>query len=161
MNEFSIMPSPIRRTATSISRDSVEKEWTPELDFFNSGDLSVTYVVNIGRYIRQGSLISGFLFIQTNTFTHTTASNSFLVRNLPHIVREGNGIFRGCGYGHFTWHGITKPNYTSLDAHFIPTTNFFVLQMSGSAQPISDVVPADVPTLGPVALFGGFQYLAE
>ena len=155
-----LQPSPSTRTGKNVFPGGLERDWTPVLTFVTPGDLSVSYLANFGRYVRQGSLISGFMLLQTTSFTHTTASLDLLITGLPYPVRKIPGVVRSFGGGSFTWAGITKANYTQLNPAFIPDQTYLSFNMSGSAQAFSDVVAADVPTAGTVTLIGSFQYIA-
>jgi hypothetical protein len=142
--------------AINLNQDLVldQGTWTPAITFATPGDLAVTHVAQIGNWFRIGNHVKASFQISTSAFTHTTASGNLQVTGLGSVPLVAvNNMFGGS----MQWRGITKANYTDICPTIDTSTITFV--MSGSAQPISNVVAADMPTGGAVVLRGSVEFL--
>jgi hypothetical protein len=70
--------------------------WTPTVDFATTGDLSVSYTDQTGRYIKIGPWVFTFARVRF-TPTFSTASGNFQVKGLPFTVRTGGEVLTGGG----------------------------------------------------------------
>lgn len=84
-------------------------DWTPAFSFDTPGDLSITYTLQTGRYVRLGPLVIAFFHLNMSVFTHTTAAGGAKITGLtyPSVITSGYGIV------HFT-------NVTFADLHITP-----------------------------------------
>jgi hypothetical protein len=131
--------------------------WTPVLTFATPGDLNVVYSTQVGTYLRVGSLILATFNIATSTFTHGTASGDCNITGLPFASKNVTGDIH---YGVLAWAGITKANYTQINASLAPNLSLMTLQAYGSAQAAATIAVADMPTGGAVRLRGTIIYEA-
>lgn len=65
--------------------DYEEGTWTPVLTFTTIGDLTVAYSAQIGRYVKIGKMVHLHGFINTTTFTWTTATGEMRITGLPFL----------------------------------------------------------------------------
>lgn len=63
--------------------DYEEGTWTPTIQFDVTGNLSLVYSAQNGRYTKIGNLVRYDCFVATTTFTHTTATGSMYIGGLP------------------------------------------------------------------------------
>lgn len=131
--------------------------WTPALTFATAGNQNIAYTHQVGRYFRVGPFVIVFFSIQTSTFTHTTASGDLQITGLPVAPSNISGMI---WQGALSWGGITKASYTQINTETHSGQTLFWFRASGSAQAVSTVVAADVPTGGTVTLRGYFAYTA-
>jgi hypothetical protein len=131
--------------------------FTPVLTFATPGNLSVTYDTQAGFYTKNGREVTLSIALDTATFTHTTASGALTITGLP-FTALGTSGYRATGG--VVWTGITKANYTEVKAVIEAGQVVMILQASGSAQVVSNVAAADMPTTGNVQLFITITYFA-
>lgn len=126
--------------------------WTPSLTFAVPGDLSVAFTTQIGEYYRVGDWINLYFWLQTSTFTHTTASGNLFVTGNPFTAKTLASMRWNGSMGQFQ--GVTKANFTQ----FMPGINSAGVNMSvaasGSAQTTGTITAADMPT-GTTKIFAG------
>lgn len=129
--------------------------WTPVLTFATPGDLSVSYSLQAGDYIKIGSLVIANFAIATSAFTFTTATGNLKITGAPYPNDMATNLQAD---GALAWGGITKTNYTQVCAQINTggTDIFFVASGSGQAQSI--VSASDTPTGGTVVLRGCLAY---
>lgn len=135
--------------------DYEEGTWTPALSFATAGDLSVAYASRNGYYTKVGRLVTAYFFLQTSTFTHTTASGNCRISGLPFANSNDTN---NNAIGAMRWQGITKTNFTDVAATPESNATYLLLIASGSAQGGSFVAAADMPTTGTVVLAGTVTY---
>lgn len=136
--------------------DYEEGSWTPVLTFVTPGNLSVTYSVQLGYYIKIGKLVMVSWQISTSAFTHTTANGALNITGLP-FTHENFGISsRGIG----SIGGVTKATYTQF--LFTIATNSAIIGglAGGSGVAPAAIDAADMPTGGTVALGGTIMFRA-
>lgn len=121
--------------------------WTPTLTCVTPGNLAVTYTTQSGTYSRVGQLVCYTFFVQTLTFTHTTASGTIFLSGMPISPTGGVTYLGSCVPS-----GYTKANYTQVQS-FITSANIF-FYASGSAQAAAVMTITDFPTGGTVILAG-------
>jgi hypothetical protein len=131
--------------------------WTPAITFVTNGDLSVTYSIQSGRYIRVGKLVAAFFNLATSAFTHTTASGSIQITGLP-VAAEGSNFMGGGSLFQMT--GVTKAGYTAFDPHVLASGQVVRIGAKASGSAASNVSAADMPTGGSVNLKGVVIYLS-
>lgn len=135
--------------------DYEEGTWTPALSFVTAGDLSVAYASRNGYYTKVGRLVTASFFLQTSTFTHTTASGNCQISGLPFANSSDTN---NNSIGAMRWQGITKASYTNVVAIPESSVTYLLLGASGSGQAGSFVAAADMPTTGTVILAGTVTY---
>jgi hypothetical protein len=123
-----------------------EGTWTPVLTFATMGNLVRTYSAQRGEYQRVGDRCHFSFTITTATFTHTTASGNLEITGLP-FTSEANQGFQTAMLA-----GYTKANYTHVGAFTPSSTTMVRIQAGGSGQPLANIVAADMPTGGTVAI---------
>lgn len=140
-----------------ITMTSTTGTWTPTLGFATPGDESVIFSTQFGSWSRDGDLVMAMFNLVTSTFTHTTASGNIEIGGLPFASanladQDARGIL--------SWQGITKASYTQVNLNLLSNASLMTLQALGSAQAVSNVVAADMPTAGSVILAGHILYKA-
>lgn len=150
-------PDKVIRGVRNLFENYAFDTWTPALTFATAGDLSIAYSAQVGQYIKIGKLVIAFFSLTTSTFTWTTASGNARITGLPFTADNSATIFYP---GALSWGGITKANYTQIVPRVDNNTAFAVLAASGSAQSITTVAAADMPSAGTVTLRGCAPYLA-
>lgn len=118
--------------------------FTPSLTFATPGDLSVAYSTRSGFYTVAGNVVFINFTIITSTFTHTTASGNLRMSGFPFTVSASTTSFRHLGP--VEWQGVTKANYTDVNIAPVGAATYGNFQACGSAQNVSTVSVADVPT---------------
>lgn len=146
------------RSVRNLYENYTGDTWTPVLTFATAGDLSVTYTEQVGQYIKIGKLVIAFFGITTSAFTWTTASGNARITGLPYTADNSATIRYP---GSLSWGGITKANYTHIIPRVDNNTAFAVLAASGSAQSITTVAAADMPSAGTVTLRGCAAFIAS
>jgi hypothetical protein len=133
--------------------------WTPVLTFATPGNLAVTYTNQVGRYVRHRELVTIFGTIVTASFTHTTASGDLQVTGIPYPHQGGASGFMSVGA--VIWGGITKANYTQVNARIAAALPSIVdFNASGSGVAAGNVLAANMPTGGTVVLIFTITYPA-
>lgn len=137
--------------------DYEEGTWTPVLTAATPGNLSVAYTTQVGRYIKIGKLVRATCFIQTSTWTHTTASGDIQITGLPfaHVTSSG-----GDSYGAVIFNGFTKANYTQMTAAITSALSLINMIVCGTGQTNAIAAVTDFPTAGTVVLRVTISYEA-
>ena len=137
--------------------DYEEGDCTPGITFDTVGNLSVVLSTAVGKYVKLARVVVASLTAITSTFTHTTASGNVQLTGLPFTVENISGLrSNGCG----EWQGITKTNYTDINARPVVATTYCAMVASGSGQTIDPVDFNDMPTGGSVILAQTVSYRA-
>lgn len=136
--------------------DYEEGTWTPTLTFATPGDLSVTYAVRSGTYIKIGSTVTIGMAITTSAFTHSTASGNMNITGNPFIASSSTS---SRGSGSLDWGGITKAGYSTVIASCTESSTIISFVASGSGLSPSQVISADVPSSGSPRLISTFQFM--
>lgn len=123
--------------------DYEEGTFTPGLTFLTPGNLSVTYIAQVGSYTKIGNLVRLSFHIVTATFTHTTASGQCFVTGVPFASANVTNNDHECAG---LWEGITKANYTDVAGMILSNQTQIGLMASGSGQTFATVTAADMPT---------------
>jgi hypothetical protein len=149
-NQASFLPGSISGTCnTGGIIATTNRNWTPVLSFSTPGNLTVTYAVQKGTWSRVGDYTYYTCDIQTSSFTHTTASGPLLVSGLPFNAKNVTNVNHlGATY----WQGITKAGYTQVGVQLPANATVFAFPAFGSAQAVSNVSAADMPTGGSVVI---------
>lgn len=130
--------------------------WTPAITFVTPGNLSVTYSVQLGDEIVIGKLRIATCVLVTSAFTHTTASGDLLITGFPASTQNVTG-YRA--HGACSWSGVTKANYTDINALMLQNDNKAYLYASGSGQTGVFLTAADMPSGGNVTIVFTISYL--
>lgn len=141
--------------ATWITMTSTTGTWTPTLGFATPGDESIIFSIQFGSWSRDGDLVMAMFNLVTSTFTHTTASGNIEIGGLPFTSAN---LADQDARGVLSWQGITKASYTQINLDLSSNASLMTLQALGSAQSVSNVVVADMPTAGSVILVGHILY---
>lgn len=150
-------PEKVTRAIRNLYENYTIDTWTPVLTFATAGDLSVVYSEQVGQYVKIGNLVLAYFGITTSTFTWSTASGNARITGLSFTaLNTATTHFPG----ELSWGGITKANYTHIVPRVDNNTAFAVLAASGSAQSITTVAAADMPSAGTVTLRGCATFLA-
>lgn len=123
--------------------------WTPVLTCAIPGDLAITYTTQNGRYSRIANLVVADFRIITSSFTHSTASGLISITGFPFGAA---GVTGDKAYGAGRWQGITKANYTDVEAQMNGASNAAFLAASGSGQAVALLPITDLPSGGAVEL---------
>lgn len=144
-------------TAGTVPLQSSITAWTPVLTFATPGNLSVAYAANgqLGSYIRTGNQVTCSFFIQTSTFTFTTASGNLQITGQPFTPNNSTNRY---GIGSMAFSGITKTNYTNFTPFASPGSTIITVIASGSGQAVDNVTAANMPTGGTVILNGSVTF---
>jgi hypothetical protein len=138
--------------------DYEEGTWVPVLTFATPGDVAVTYSsARTGVYTKIGRVVTVGYVVDCSAFTRSTASGGLQITGLP--FPAANVAFQNT-YNCGGFQGITKAGYTQIAARIQANTSLIDFFASGSAQSLSQVVVADVPSGGTPTLFGSVTYVA-
>lgn len=148
------------RTSLGLTIDTdvagVERgSWTPVLTCATPGNLSVSYTTQMGRYERNGKLVTLYFNITTSAFTHTTASGQVNITGIPFTCLTLSGL--NC-LANLTFQGITKANFTQFNPRIQNNATTMQISASGSAQTTANLVITELPTGGSVILYGSVTY---
>lgn len=133
-------------TGTSELFDDYEEgTWTPQITASTVGDLAVTYSSQTGLYTKIGRTVTVYASIATSSFTHSTASGTARITNLPFTVGQR-------GLGLLAFDNITKTAYTSFFAGASAGTTYADLSASRSGGTTSTVKITEMPSAGAVFL---------
>lgn len=124
-------------------------DWTPVLTFSTPGNVSVAYTVQVGKGKKVGTEVTLWGHIVTSSFTHTTASGECRITGSPYTSLAVTGyVPRGA----CSWSGVTKANYTHIQAAMVQSSAIVNFYCSGSGQAIDTLNFGDMPTGGAVQL---------
>jgi hypothetical protein len=121
--------------------DYEEGTWTPTLSFTTPGNLSVTYIRNVGSYKKIGAQVIANCSIVTATFTHTTASGNATITTLPFTTAATYYNMAALSY-----EGITAATLTSCIAYLSPSATTVFIVGCGSAAAQAAISTAEMPT---------------
>ncbi len=139
--------------------DYEEGSWTPALTAAVPGDLAITHVLQIGRYVKIGSEVTLWGVVTTSAFTHTTASGDLQITGIPAgLVSITLANFFAVGALQFS--GITKANYTQFVPQLANNSTTLRIVASGSGQPDSAVAITEMPSGGTPSLVLQLTYRA-
>ena len=142
----------------TINVGATVSTWTPTLTFSTPGNLSVTYSVRYGGYIKIDKLVIVNFNIQTSAFTHTTASGTLQITGLPFTSQNVTNDI-GVG-GAMEFRGITKAGFSQFSSLVTSNDTKIIFVASNTGTTPSSVVVADVPTGGTVVLVGTLCYVS-
>lgn len=132
--------------------------WTPALTFATPGDLSVTYVAQIGTCTRIGRLVTVTFNVVTSTFTHSTASGAVNITGpLPFTSENVAGQHF---VGSMMVGGITKAGYTQFVPRITHNVSLLEVMANGSGVTSANVSATDMPSGGTVNFRGTLTYQA-
>lgn len=141
---------------SSAPASETPTSWTPDLSFTVPGNLSVTYSVQSGTYIKRGRLVTAWFMISTSAFTHTTATGVLRITGLPFAISNSHEMHMPLG----AFAGITKANYTQFECRMTNGDSFLEIIASGSGQTLATVSDTDVPSGTNKFLYGCVMYTA-
>jgi hypothetical protein len=141
----------------NVLDDYEEGTWTPGLTFATPGNLSIAYSLQNGYYTKVGRFITVSFAMVTSTFTWTTASGNFLLSGLPFTPNATDASYRS--YSPVLFSGINKASYSSVVAAALGNNANMQLLACGMGQAVANLVAADVPTAGTVAIGGNMNYV--
>ena len=161
MSEYQIAQSPRLRTSNATFQIGARKPFTPSLTFSTPGNLSVTYVRQVGDSYRIGDLVFCNGYMTLSAFTHTTAADDLLITGFPYVAKPASSSGGLGSFGTLRFSGITKANYTQFVIEVSPDTTQAVVRCSGSGQTVSIVAASDMPTGGNVSFVFSITYLTN
>lgn len=132
--------------------------WTPAITAGTVGNLSVSYVQQLGYMTMNGNMITAWFDILTSAFTHTTASG---IISITGLLLRGSSLMSPWFSGGVNFSGLTKANYTQIIAAVPIATTTITLYASGSGQANAQLAITDFPTGGTVRLQGCVTYLTD
>lgn len=123
--------------------DYEEGTCTPTLTLSTAGDLSVAYSVQVGFYTKIGNLVTVWADLVTSTWTHTTASGTFLSGSLPFTPssttnREAKGAT--------SFAGVTLVGHTQVVARIIAGNGNLRFAACGSGTALGNLGVTNVPS---------------
>jgi len=131
--------------------------WTPVLTFQTPGDLSVTYSVQVGQFVKIGKLVILTGQISTSAFTHTTASGDARITGLPFTsINIANLVATGT----FLYEGITKAGFMAFYPQITSNVAYIEFRAVGSGVSLSAIQAGDLPSGGSVTFRFEIAYLA-
>lgn len=143
----------VASTDANTLDDYEEGTWAPVLFFAVTGNMSVAYTTQVGRYTKIGRLVHYSVRITTSSFTHTTASSSLLIAGLP-FTSSADSI----GEAATTMGGWTKAGYTHPTVENQAGTAFLRVLASGSGVGVSGIAAADCPSGGTIEIVATGTY---
>lgn len=149
-NFFTQLSSQTSNSGTNIVSSYEAGNFTPVLTFETPGNLSVTYSAQVGRYTKNGRLVTLSVTILTSAFTHSTASGDLTITGLPYPAA---GVANVNGVGAVGFQGITKANYTQFTPLVASGTSLIKILAAAQAQVLSTVSASNMPSGGSVQLF--------
>lgn len=125
--------------------------WIPDFQFAGgNGDLARIFSVQVGTYSRIGDMLRASFRLVTTTWTFTTAAGNLRIIGLPYPKAvEVLDEMGGC-----VFQGITKAGYTNFALTTTSGQSFINITASGSAQAVSLVTAADMPSGTPQSVQG-------
>lgn len=129
--------------------DYEEGSWTPVITFATPGDLSVTYLVQAGRYTKIGDVVTVVCAIQTSAFTHSSASGNLTITGFPFAALNVSNLHYYCP---LSWQGITKGTFTDYVVRLTSGGSSAIVLCSASATGVGSVGATDMPTGGTVVV---------
>ena len=133
----------------NVLDDYEEGTWTPTLTAATPGNLSVVYITRVGSYTKVGEVVRLDVYIETSTFTHTTASGRMRITGVPFT---NNAAYYGSGS--LTVDDFTKAGYVCCSAIIDPNTAIINGYASGSGVSAAYAQITDFPT-GQTPVFTG------
>jgi|SRR5213595_535298 len=73
----------VPNAGANVLDDYEEGTWTPTVTFATPGNLNIVYGTRTATYTKIGNLVVASFDITTTTFTHSTASGTWLITGLP------------------------------------------------------------------------------
>ena len=163
--EYQLQPSPTRANSQLHSDvpGYAERSWTPSLTLSTPGDLSVTFLLQLGRYIKLGSLIVCFFSLDVSSWTFLTGSGNLQLTGLPFPALLIPGTGAAWSSGNSYWAGVNPTNgYTDLMPRLGGAASYSEFIMSGDAQAsVLTITSAHVPTGSTFVLGGVVIYIAD
>ena len=156
--EYQIQSTPVLRTSKSVFASGVSGSWTPAISAANLGDLSVTYAVQRGTYIRFGDIVNCTFNIQANSISYTTATGFLRITGLPILpINDGISLFSGSLF----FQGITKAGFTQFTPVALAGTSYFLIYASASGAGTDPVDITDLPTISTPWIIGSFWFITD
>ncbi len=154
-NTYSGCTTNVTNSATFTGKvEGVAVTFTPAFTFTTPGDVSITYSFRDARWTRYGNHVDVQIEMTTSGFTHTTASGNLTISALPAALTSSGARWMGT----MQWNGITKANYTQFAPYMLSGGTSLTVSASGSAQALSTVAAADMPTGGSIILNLNIRY---
>lgn len=147
----------IRTPITDLVTEASDPDsWTPVLTCQTPGNLAVTYTTQIGRVLRIGKLRVCTYEIIANA-TWTSASGQVRITGLPDASATEARVISAPP----EFRGITKADYTQINAQIGANSTQITFRCSGSGQLSADLVIADMPSGNDKRLVGTVIYTAR
>ncbi len=143
------IPDPGSATA-NFALSKSPTAWTPVVDFLTHGDLSVSYAVQVGNYVKIGNMVIATYNV-TFTPTYTTASSSFFI-SLP--ITPANNAYASVNYSNV----LLSVGYTSVIVNAQNDGNMYVYQ-NGTGQARTDITTAVLTSGSAYSFYGTIIYM--
>lgn len=134
-----------------IALGSLSASWTPVASFFTPGDLSVSYSVQSGNYVKVGRMIIATYQI-TFTPTYTTAASSFIIAGLP-VIPANNS------FGAVSFSGVTLTALNTTVVANAQTDGNIYMYQGGSAQARSLLSVTQLTSGNAYSFYGTISYM--
>ncbi len=144
-------------TGGTAAYDSGFTAWTPSFTFATPGDLSVSYAVQVGSYVKIGSTVTAIVSLQF-TPTFTTSSGAGTITGWPFAPRAASNHIATGPYYISTSHAWTV-NYTHLSWRFANGATITQLQESGTGVSNSNFTTTQLVSGTQVTVNGSITYI--
>lgn len=157
MAEYELQSSS-RKRESDVWGSGVVGDWTPALTFTSPGDLSVAYNHQLGRYVRSLNEVRVSFFIDTSTFTHSSATGICLLTGLPFVARS-HPTNLWFSFGAMTaYQGLSAANYTQLAPFVRQATQYIEFGWSAQGQTAAFLAPSHMASGNSIVFNGSVIY---
>jgi len=134
--------------------DYEEGTWTPIFTCTTVGNLSVSYALQLGTYIKIGGLVT-VNFALSCTPTFTTAASNILISGLPFTSETlaGERAIGGCGFT-----GWTRAGYTQINTQVTSNSNNVGIISTGSGVNLSTLQIVHIVSGASLSIYGSIVY---
>lgn len=128
--------------------------WTPALGAATTGDLSVAYSVQVGRWFVVDNRMHLSWRVETSTWTHTTAASFVWITGMPTTpATVTNARWHGSGTMRYT-----KANFTQVSPIMASADPHIYFYATGSGQTPALLVVGETPSGTQVTSWGSIWY---
>lgn len=153
MAEYELQQSP--KQFSRVSDSFITRGlWTPEITCNTPGDLSITYGVQRGKYVRTHDVVDVWFYVSTSVFSHSTASGFWIMTGLPYPAASWDTTFTAVGTGMIG--NTTVAGYTYLTPVVFAGAQIVSFAIGSLADDAIDTLAvAHIPT-GELPIFQGY-----
>lgn len=139
--------------------DYKEGSFTPTISFATPGNLAVTYVNQMGQYIKIGKQVTIWFGLTTATFTHTTASGQLQLSGFPFTSANIVSTMQWIGAAEFG--PLTLAGHTWVTSNIQNNVNFCRFVASGNGLARAALSTGSFPTGTNFTLYGSLTFEAS